>query len=94
MPDSLQQVRRDVTRINEKVELLMGSRGDATKSQSAVRRAELRALASLTLQSDQVAAAPTQADFNALQADVALVFDTLKRLSNLLGNASLPKPIP
>lgn len=92
--DDLGQVRRDLTRVSEKVELLMGSRGDATRSQSALRRTELRPLASLTLASKQVTAAPTQAEFNALQADVSAIFDALKRLSNALGNASLPKPIP
>jgi hypothetical protein len=38
-----------------------------------------------------VTASPTQADFNALQADVANLFDALSRISNLLGNASIPK---
>jgi predicted nucleic acid-binding Zn-ribbon protein len=93
--DSLQRtaepLSRDLQRIRESIEKLTGERGDATKSQSAVRRSELRVLASLSLQSKQVAAAPTQADFNALQSDVDNIFKTLQRISNILGNATLPK---
>lgn len=85
------QAERDWTQIKETVEKLAGIRGDATKSQSAVRRTELVALASLKLKSAQVSASPTQADFNALQADVATIFKTLQRISNILGNATLPE---
>ena len=82
---------RDFERIQEKVEKLTGERGEPTKPLSAVRRVELRALASLTLQSAQVSAAPTQANFNALQADVAAIFNALSRISNALGNTTIPK---
>lgn len=85
------QMERDFAQMKEMVEKLTGMRGDATKSQSAVRRTELRALASLKLKSTQVTAAPTQADFNALQSDVSTIFLTLQRISNLLGNATLPE---
>lgn len=85
------QLFRDFDRIREKVEKLTGERGDTAKTLSAVRRGELRALASLSLKSNQVTASPTAADFNALQADVANLFDALSRISNLLGNASIPK---
>jgi len=85
------QLYRDFDRIREKVEKLTGERGDTTKTLSAVRRGELRVLASLNLNSVQVTASPTAADFNALQSDVANLFDALSRISNLLGNASIPK---
>jgi len=81
----------DFERIREKVEKLTGERGDADKSLSAVRRGELQALASIKLKSTQVTAAPTQAQFNALQSDVATISAALKRISNLLGNATIPE---
>lgn len=85
------QAERDYGQIKETVEKLAGIRGDSTKSQSAVRRSELRALASLSLKSTQVTAVPTQADFNALQTDVSNIFKALQRISNILGNATLPE---
>jgi hypothetical protein len=85
------QWERDLQQTKEMVEKIAGTRGDTTKSQSAVRRSELRGLASLSLQSKQVTAAPTQDDFNALQSDVDNIFKTLQRISNILGNATLPK---
>lgn len=85
------QLQRDFDRIREKVEKLTGERGDVTKSLSAIRRSEFSPLASLTMKSAQAAAAPTQAEFNALQTDVKNIFDALKRISNLLGNAEIPK---
>ena len=77
----------------EKLELLTGERGDKTKTKSAVRRGELQVLASLKMQSDQISAAPTQAQYNALQADVAAIFNALKKISNIQGNATLPKAL-
>lgn len=85
------QSDRELQRLRESVERLTGERGDATKSTSAIRRSELRALASLDLKSSQVSAAPTQAEFNALQTDVKNIFDALHRISNILGNATIPK---
>lgn len=85
------QLFKDFDRIREKVEKLTGERGDATKSLSAVRRSELRTLASIKLTSEQVSGTPTAAQFNALQADVATIFDALARISNALGTASIPK---
>ncbi len=85
------QAAREISRVRESLEKLTGERGDSTKSLSAVRRSELRALASISLKSAQVTASPTQADFNALQADVATIFNALSRISNVLGNATIPK---
>lgn len=77
---------------DERLEVLLGERGDDKKSRSAVRRIELQALASLGLQSKQLTAAPTMDDYNALQADVANIYKALTMISNLYGNAKLPKP--
>lgn len=85
------QADRDLQQLKETVERISGQRGDATKSASAVRRSELRPLASLTMRSKQITAAPTQADYNALQADVGNIFRALQRISNILGNATLPE---
>ena len=78
-------------RIREKVEKLTGERGDASKSLAAVRRGELRTLASLDLKSKQITSTPTQADYNALQADVSTIFNALSRISNALGTAKIPR---
>lgn len=91
MANDLTSLVREFDRIKEKVEKFTGERGDAAKSLTAIRRTELRALASLTLQSGQVSAAPTAAQHNALQKDVKNIFDALQRISNLLGNADIPK---
>ena len=84
------QIQRDLARMRETVEKLSGERGDSLKSNSAIRRAELRALASMSMRSKQVTAAPTAAEYNALQADVAAVYNALSRISNRLGNADVP----
>lgn len=85
------KLARDFVRMREKVEKLTGERGDIAKSLSGIRRAELRPLASLTMMSTQVAAVPTMEEFNALQTDVANIFDALQRISNQLGTAVIPK---
>ncbi len=76
----------------ERFQVLTGERGDKGKTQSAIRRGELQALASLGLQSKQLTATPTMADYNALQEDVANIYKALTLISNLYGNAKLPKP--
>ena len=86
-----QQDRRDLELLREKVERLVGERGDDVKSMSAIRRIELQPLASLAMQSAQITAAPTQAQYNALQTDVKNIFDALKRISNILGTATIRK---
>ena len=80
------QIRKEFDRVKEKVERLTGERGDDTRSAAAVRRSDLRTLASVELQSRQVSAAPTQADFNALQRDGATLCAAIRRISNVLGN--------
>lgn len=77
---------------DERLEVLTGERGDKSRTRSAIRRGELQALASLGLKSKQLTAAPTMADYNALQEDVANIYQALTLISNLYGNAKLPKP--
>lgn len=81
--NGFEHIRKEFDRAKEKLEKLTGERGDANKSLAAVRRADLRTLATVELKSAQVSAAPTQADFNALQRDVATIFDALKRIANV-----------
>lgn len=81
------QLQKEFERVKEKVEKLTGERGDSTKSLAAVRRSDLRTLATVELLSAPVSSTPTAADFNALQRDVAAVFDAIKRISNVLGTA-------
>ena len=85
------RLQKDFDRIKEKVEKFTGERGDALKPLSAVRRSELATLASVTLQSSPVSGTPTAAQYNALQNDVVVIFNALKRISNVLGNADIPK---
>lgn len=77
----------DYQRLKEQAENLTGQRGAPKKPLSAVRRGELLALAARAMQSDQVTASPTMADFNALQADIAAIYTALAQISNALGNA-------
>lgn len=85
------QLPKDFERIREKVEKFTGERGDVNKTLSAVRRGEFTALASLTMQSAPVSTTPTAAEFNALQADMATLFELLQRISNARGTAVIPK---
>ena len=57
----------------EKIQVLAGERGDRGKA--AVRRADFDT--GKALQSKQITTAPTQADFNAIQADVATLWNLL-----------------
>lgn len=85
------QLPKDFERIREKVERLTGERGDATKTLSAVRRGEFTTLAGMTMRSTQIGASPTADDYNALQADIATLFELLQRISNARGTAVIPK---
>ena len=84
------QLHRDFARIKEKVEKFTGERGEATKPLSAIRRTELRALASIKPQASRITAAPTMDDYNALQADVANILAALALIANTAGTATIP----
>jgi len=79
---------REFQRVREKVELLTGDRGATKSPLASVRREDFVPIASLasSMQSAQVTSAPTAADFNALQKDVAALYGALVQVSNLLGN--------
>jgi hypothetical protein len=79
----------DMARLKEQVELLSARRGAEKRPLSAVRRGELVQLANRPMGSDQVTAAPTMDQYNALQADVRAVYDLLAQISNALGNAKM-----
>lgn len=80
------QLQKEFETLKIKFERLNGERGDDKRSQAAVRRIDLQVLGTVEMKSGQVSAAPTQADFNALQSDVATIFKALQRISNVLGN--------
>jgi len=84
----LNQLIRDFQRVKEKVELLNANRGASGYPLAGVRREDFVPIASLasSMQSAQVTSAPTAADFNALQKDVAALYGALVQVSNLLGN--------
>ena len=44
----------------------------------------------MKMRSKPVTAAPTVADYNALQEVVAAIYNALSRISNRLGNADVP----
>jgi len=79
----------DLQRLKEQVEVLTARRGAEKRPLSAVRRGELVGLANRPMGSDQVSAAPSAADFNALQTDVRAIYDLLAVISNALGNAKM-----
>lgn len=91
-PSNIEQLFRDVDRIKEKVEKLTGERGDSAKSLSAIRRSELTPIANTDIQSSQAAGStPTKAEFDKLQADVAAIYAILRKISNIIGTADIPK---
>lgn len=81
MMDS-RRVAVELERLKEKVEVLNGDRPRA-HDQVAVRRGDVAVLAPLSgsQQSTEAAAAPTQAEFNALVADVRALFNALELLA-------------
>jgi len=85
-----QEVVKDFKRVEQYMKILLGQVGADTKPLSSLRRGELLPLASQTMKSEQLLAAPTMADFNALQADIQMIFDALSLISNRNGNAKLP----
>lgn len=81
---------RKIVRALQDLQVLLGQTGADIKPLSALRRGELLPLASMSMKSAPLAAAPTMADFNLLQADVKMIFDAFVLLSNKNGNAKLP----
>lgn len=90
-PAQIEALFRDYAQVKEKVERLCADRGADKKPLSAVQRGELLALASIGMKSTTVSSTPTADEYNALRTDVKNIFDALKKISNLLGNADIPK---
>jgi hypothetical protein len=62
----------------EELAALRGRASDGSYPSAAVRRKDLATIGQMSaMTSQQVTAAPTQADFNALQADVAEIYQAL-----------------
>lgn len=72
----------------EILEELDGSRSRAARKRAAVRIAAFDALLQLPtrIQSSQVTAAPTQAQHNALQGDVAAIHRALRAVADAIRN--------
>jgi hypothetical protein len=81
----LQSLMGDAQRLVQVVEVLEGGRGDPLKA--AARVGELASLPAMVPgepKSRQAAAAPTQAEFNALVTDVHAIFDGINAIRHLL----------
>ena len=83
MPTPIDKITQDWESVKEKVELLDGSRNIGSKSKSAIRFSDLSILSKFPTSptSEPVTSAPTQDDFNALQADMKRVWDVLVAIS-------------
>lgn len=77
---ALGSAQADLRTVVERVQTMNGDRGAGDGSQRAVRRGDIGGVGVVTLTSAQVAAAPTQAEFNALQADVAALAAWIAKL--------------
>ena len=62
----------------EKLQQLTGERGDKTKA--AVRRGDV-SLSAIPMKSKQLTAAPTQTDYNNLQADVTRLWTLISSIA-------------
>lgn len=72
---------RNVQQLQE----LVGERGDLGRPRAAVRRADLAALGRLpAFTSEAAAGTPTQAEFNALRAEVKALYEALGIVLNAL----------
>lgn len=77
----MNQSDRDFLRIKEKVETLTGERGSSKKPDAAVLRGDMTFLSGLSMLSTPVTSAPTQEQFNALQADIAAIYAAVVALA-------------
>lgn len=90
MPDLDEQTRRLLSNLPQHIEdlqVLAAKRGAKGYPQAAVRRADLTAVLpqpTTTFKSKQISAAPTQADYNNLQKDVATLFAMLTQIAEAL----------
>lgn len=77
------QAMRKYDRAVEHVQILVGERGPSDGSQMAVLRGDVMGGGQpADLQSTQITAAPTAADYNKLQADIAAIHSLLSAIYN------------
>lgn len=77
------QAMRKYDRAVEQVQILVGERGPSDGSEMAVRRADVMGAGKPPdLKSSQLTAAPTMADYNKLQADIAAIHSLLSAIYN------------
>lgn len=77
------QAMRKYDRAVEQLQILVGERGPGDGSQMVVRRGDVMAGGELPdLKSSQLTAAPTMADYNKLQADIAAIHLLLSAIYN------------
>lgn len=76
----------DLELLRERLETLYGVRSREAKPRQAVRIEDIQALQEIpeTLASAQITAAPTQADYNALQDDIAAIHSLLLTIAQVL----------
>ena len=79
----LNQRAGDYERIRESVGGLTGERGKDAAARLSLIRALVESVPAVPA-SSQISAAPTQADFNKLQADVSAVFSAVSAMRRLL----------
>lgn len=77
----MNQIDRDFRRIKDSVELLTGERGGDGKPKAALLRGDLTVFSKRVITSAQATAAPTQEQFNALQADMAALYAAVLALA-------------
>ena len=78
--------KADMDRMHEGVQTLLGERSRVNKPKQAVRVCDLKDILEIPEHpvSVQVGAAPTQAEHNALQSDVAKLYGVLYAVSSIL----------
>lgn len=83
----LAQIQRDFAQVKERVDVLVGDRGD--RGAAAVRRKDLAWRGDIEpMQAAPVSIPPTEDDFNALVSDVKAIRDQLERLAVVLARLS------
>ena len=77
----------DIERIIEDLQVLSGERSGPSRDQAAVRISDLADLFQLVdLESEEVGAAPTQAEYNALHSDLLKMHQRLSGIAAVLRN--------
>ncbi len=82
---SISALRAELARMNEKLQILTGERGDQNKTKSAVRRTDISGVGNITMTATRaVGDPPTKAEFDALVDDVTAIYAVLNRIAGNL----------